>query len=251
MGLFMCFHLFTNMQIGVGDFQHEVDWIHSQPAVLFAEIGLIWLPLAFHASLGIYYGFVGNKQNLKNYRYGGNIRYMLQRYTGMIALVFIFFHIATLRWRWTLGADTPFFSHALIADGNDGKVIPFATQATAIAVQASAIITLLYIVGALASVYHFANGLWTAAITWGLTITAAGQKRWGAVCAMIFLTLTMFSVIAIYSAATYDLSEDELAAYQTTKELYREHDHKLLHEADLISASATVVDGKIEVRGDH
>jgi hypothetical protein len=40
-------------------------------------------------------------------------------------------------------------------------------------------VSLFYFVGITASVYHFANGLWTAAITWGLTISQQAQQRWG------------------------------------------------------------------------
>ena len=90
-------------------FQHEVEFIHEMPALLYLEIFGLWLPIGFHAGLGLLYTFTG-KSNVKRYSYGGNARYTLQRVTGILAFVFIFLHIATLRWRWDIfGWYTPFF----------------------------------------------------------------------------------------------------------------------------------------------
>jgi hypothetical protein len=43
-------------------------------------------------------------------------------------------------------------------------------------------IIILYLLGTWSAVFHWANGLWTAAIAWGLTITASAQRRWGHFC---------------------------------------------------------------------
>ena len=45
----------------------------------------------------------------------------------------------------------------------------------------------VYPVGILSSCYHLANGFWTMAITWGLTISAGAQRRWGYVCGGLFV----------------------------------------------------------------
>jgi len=104
-GVFVIFHLFTNAQLTIGDFQHEVEFIHALPALLMIEI-VLWLSIGFHAGLGIVYTVKGAKWGGE--RYEGNWRYILQRVTGILALVFIFFHIATLRWRWEMfGLFTP------------------------------------------------------------------------------------------------------------------------------------------------
>ena len=44
----------------------------------------------------------------------------------------------------------------------------------------------VYPLGIIASCYHLANGFWTAGITWGLTVSAASQRRWGWVCTGLF-----------------------------------------------------------------
>lgn len=217
-GAFVVFHLFTNMQMAFGTFQHEVSWIHSQPALLFMEIFVLWLPIAFHAALGIIYTVTGNKMNTARYPYAGNWRYVLQRVSGIVALVFIFVHIATLRWRWNLGGTyTPFFVDVVTPAG---QTIEMAQASTALALQSSAIIAALYFIGVLSVIYHCSNGLWTAAISWGLTHTVRAQNRFGYVCAALFLALFTFSAAALYGGLTYQPTAEEQAAYTYAKQYY-------------------------------
>ena len=230
-GVFVCFHLFTNMQLSfktlgitsADEFQHEVEWIHNAiPALWAAEIFGIWLPIAFHALLGIAYTFTG-KGNVKNYGYWDNWRYTLQRVTGIIALVFIFFHVATLRWRWDIGGwYTPFFVDGLHASGGGFELVPLSTYSTAIALD-HPLVLLLYIVGVLSVVFHWSNGLWTAAISWGVTLSDKAQKQWAYVCYLMFVGLFVFSALAITGALAYDPSEKEVAAYELSSTIYAEH----------------------------
>lgn len=219
-GIFVVFHLFTNAQIvwgamGFDDkFQHEVEFIHSLPALLFLEIFGLWLPIAFHAGLGFWYTFSG-KSNIRHYGYQSNLRYAFQRVTGIIALIFIFLHVATLRWQWNfLGWFTPFYLYGV---DNAGQEVGLASASTAVAIQSSFLVILLYLVGAMAVVYHWSNGLWTAFITWGVTTSQAAMKRWGYACAMLFLALTVFTIMAIVGSVTYKLSESEQQAYDNAK----------------------------------
>ena len=219
-GLFVIMHLFTNAQMiwgqygdgsGKSVFQHEVDFIHSMPALLFIEIAL-WGSIAFHAILGFYYTFTG-KHNVKSYKYKGNYRYLLQRITGIIALIFIFLHIATLRWRWDIfGWYTPFWAHGFnTEDGIVGYDVPMSLPYTAYALQNWTVI-LLYFIGVMSVVYHWTNGLWTAAISWGITTSEAAMKRWGYACAGLFAALTVFFLAAMYGAAFgYNLYDDTTA----------------------------------------
>ena len=210
-GVFVIFHLFTNFQLirGGGEFQHEVDFIHSLPALLFLEIAL-WLAIGFHAVLGLWYTLSG-EVNVSAYPYGSNWRYVLQRVTGVIALVFIFLHIATLRWRWDLfGWYTPFY-----ADWGEGdERVPLVAATTAKALQWHWLVVVLYAVGALSAVYHWANGLWTAAISWGLTISVAAQRRWGQFCVALGVALTVFTLGALIGALQYEVTDKEERAIQ-------------------------------------
>lgn len=195
-GLFLCFHLFTNFQILAGDIQHEVEWIHDMPALFYIELAL-WLSIGFHAVLGIYYTLVGAKPNAAAYPYGSNWRYTLQRVTGIIALVFVFVHIAHFRWGWTFGPFEGFMVHGPARE-------PMVSASIATTLQ-NGVATVFYAIGALSVVYHFANGLWTMAITWGLVISVGAQRRWGQFCAAVGAVLALFTIGTIVGAWMYDL----------------------------------------------
>jgi succinate dehydrogenase / fumarate reductase cytochrome b subunit len=212
-GVFLFPHLTTNSSIVWGDylghtpygpgtggvytFQHEVDFIHSLPALVLIEVGLIWLPLLYHAALGVVFARTG-RTNVSHYRYGGNWRYSLQRLTGYIALVFIFFHLSSLRWGWTYGGLFPGFDPEQAAS-TTAEHFQQGTMGLAMAA--------FYLVGVLAAVYHFANGLWTAAITWGLTVSRQSQERWGKVCAAIGIGLATAGIAAIWGFSTLDIGK--------------------------------------------
>lgn len=208
-GAFLLFHLITNASVvwglllgrekyghaGVETFQHEVNFIHSLPALALIEWGVLFIPIFFHAALGIVFARSG-ALNLVRYSYQGNWRYTLQRITGYIGVLFIFMHLTSLRFGWTYWGLMPTF----VADN--------AASSTAAHFQSGAmglLMAVFYLICVTALVYHFANGMWTAAITWGLTVTVEAQARWGYICAGLGLTLAAASVAAIIGFSTLDV----------------------------------------------
>jgi succinate dehydrogenase / fumarate reductase cytochrome b subunit len=182
---------------GVETFQHEVDFIHGLPFLILIEIAVLWLPIAFHAGLGLVYAFSG-RPNTVHYGYQDNWRYTLQRISGYIGVLFIFMHLASLRWGWTFGGLFPVF------------VPEAASSSTAVHFQdgpLGVIVPLFYLIAVLGLVFHFANGLWTAAITWGLTISVAAQRRWGYVCAGLGLALGVMTVLAVAGFTFLDVDQ--------------------------------------------
>ena len=88
----------------------------------------------------------------------------------------------------------------------------YAASSTAIHFQDGAwgsFAAVFYLVGVLSIVFHFANGLWTAAITWGLTISSRSQQRWGYACAGLGLGLAAAGIAAIAGFTTLDPEEAE------------------------------------------
>jgi succinate dehydrogenase / fumarate reductase cytochrome b subunit len=117
----------------------------------------------------------------------------------VIALVFIFLHVATLRWRWDLfGWFTPFF--VATKDG-----YPLATATVARALENNWVLA-FYVIGAVSVIFHWTTGLWTAAISWGLTITPRAQRRWNVVCHAMGVVLLVFLAGALVGARTYQPS---------------------------------------------
>jgi len=215
-GMFLIVHLITNSSIlwgltntrikgvhaGAATFQHEVNFIHSMPFLLLIEVFGLWLPIAFHAGLGIVYARSG-RSNVDKYRYQANRRYWLQRFSGYVGILFIFYHVATLRWGWTFlipgkTAWSAEFAGSTLAQalqgGNHGMTV------------AGVLVSAFYMLGVSLLVFHFANGLWTASITWGITISRGAQRRWGYVCAALGVMLMVAAWGAVIGFATLDTS---------------------------------------------
>lgn len=164
-GAFLAVHLLTNASVlaGPGSFQSRVDLIHSLgPLLVPIEWAFIFLPMLFHAAVGFVIIATG-LPNVGSYAYMGNVRYTLQRATGMIAFAFILWHVLQLHW---LGAPL-----------GGGRFDPHHATSTAAETLRPLAITLLYAVGVLSTVFHFANGLWTLGITWGLWTSPAAMRR--------------------------------------------------------------------------
>lgn len=217
-GVFLIMHLTTNSTIAWGGlnsradkegfgwmdraiatFQHEVEFINNMPLLLLIEITL-WSSIAFHSILGVYYA-MGGKANNGSYKYGGNTRYFLQRITGYFGIFFIFYHVATLRWGWTfLVPGGTKWSHEYAS-----STLAAALQGSTEGMQATGFaISLFYFIGVTALVFHFANGLWTAAITWGFTISRKAQQRWGLACAGLGAGLMVLAWASVIGFATLD-----------------------------------------------
>ncbi len=164
-GAFLVVHLLTNSSVlaGAASFQARVDLIHSLgPLLPTIEWVFIFLPMLFHAVMGFVIIATG-VPNVGSYSYMGNVRYTLQRVSAMIAFAFIFWHIAQLHW---MGAPL-----------GGGQFDPHHAASSAAVALKPVAITLLYATGIIATVYHFANGLWSIGITWGLWTSPAAMQR--------------------------------------------------------------------------
>ena len=227
-GVFLLFHLTTNGSVvwgyvnaskyvgvhpGAATFQHEVNFIHSLPALILMEVFVLWVPIAIHAILGAYYAAKG-RSTLHRYQSQNNVRYALQRITAWIGLVFIVYHVATLRWGWDFlipggtkwDAEHSASTLAAIFRGayvEAGQPAVEGTGLTALGV----VIIAGYLIGVSSLVFHLANGLWTAAITWGLTISEKAQRNWGYVCAALGVGLMALGWSAVFGFATLDYEE--------------------------------------------
>jgi len=164
-GAFLVVHLLTNASVlaGPGAFQSRVDLIHSLgPLLVPIEWVFIFLPMLFHATVGFAI-IAGGLPNVGSYPYAGNVRYTLQRATGMIVFAFIIWHLIQLHWMGAALGGGQFDPH-------------HASSSAAVALQ-PAIVGILYAVGIVSAVFHLSNGLWTLGITWGLWTSPAAMRR--------------------------------------------------------------------------
>ena len=176
-GAFLVVHLLTNVSVlaGADVFQSRVDTIHSLgPLLVPVEWAFIFLPMLFHAVVGFVI-IANGMPNVGSYPYVGNVRYTLQRATGMIAFAFILWHI------WQL--------HALGRPFGGGSFDHHHAASTTAATVRPTLVSILYAIGILSAVFHFANGLWTLGITWGLWTSAAAMRRANVVSVVVGLAL--------------------------------------------------------------
>jgi succinate dehydrogenase / fumarate reductase cytochrome b subunit len=197
-GAYLVVHLLTNASVvnGTVSFQENVDRIHSLGvALLPVEIIFIFIPILFHAAVG-WLIISGSLPNASAYPYASNLRYTMQRVTGIIAFVFILFHVIQLHHL----AGAPF------KEIGGAQFEPEHATSTAAAAIQPLWITVLYIIGMLSTVYHFANGLWTQGITWGLWTSAAAQRRASWVSVIVGIVLAAVGLGAIGGFNRVDIS---------------------------------------------
>ncbi len=185
-GAYLCIHLITNATIldSPATFQSNVDQIHSLGIFLpIVEWLFIFLPILFHATVG-WLLISGMVPNTMAYPYPRNRRYLLQRVTGIIAFFFIFAHVIHL--------------HHLGSYLGGGRFEPeHASSSAGEALQAALWLQIFYGIGVVACVYHFANGLWTQGMTWGIWISPQAQRRatWFSVAIGILLGIIGLSAL--------------------------------------------------------
>ncbi|WP_096435990.1 succinate dehydrogenase cytochrome b558 subunit [Alteribacter populi] len=177
-GLFLIVHLSVNYFSvrGEEEYNQAVAFMEGLPFRYTLEILFIFLPILFHAIYGLYIAFQA-KHNTTTYSYFRNWMFRLQRTTGIITLIFIAWHVWETRIAAALGADVNFDMMASIVEN------PIALIA--------------YIIGITATTFHFANGLWSFAITWGITVSPRSQQIATYVTIAIFLALTFVGIRSI------------------------------------------------------
>ncbi len=208
-GGFLLFHLTINATLIEGTreigtptvFQQLVTTIHLVPFLGAVSWTLLLFPIIFHTIYGIYITYTG-QPNVGSYGYTRNWLYIFQRVSAVFIMVFLTFHVLTMK-GWIGGGDGTL--RALL------RFEPlYATASVSMHLQAAWWIGwVIYPIGVLASTFHLANGFYTAAITWGLTISSTAQKRWGILCVFVFLGSFAAGMTALVAGLTVSLAESE------------------------------------------
>lgn len=157
LAVFLCIHFTFNSFVfgGPESFNLLVQFTQGFPLVEFLEVGFIAIPLLVHILLGLIIIYRGSV-NLVPYSYYRNWMYIFQRITGFVALAFVCWHV----WNTRL--------HAFLT----GKEVTFAYMQQHFGPMW---VKIFYIAGIMSAVFHLANGLATAMMTWGITASKKSQ----------------------------------------------------------------------------
>jgi succinate dehydrogenase / fumarate reductase cytochrome b subunit len=216
-GAYMVIHLLTNASVldSTASFQRNVYSIHSFGKILpVIEWTFIFIPLLFHAIFGVVI-IRGGLPNSSTYKYTSNVRYTLQRATGMIAFAFIMWHVFHMH-GWF---HSDWWMNNVAEPLGGGKFKAFNAASTgAAAIRMNLIVPVLYAIGVLSCVFHLANGIWTFGITWGLWVTPQSQRRANYACAVFGVLLAVVGLSALGGfAAKVDVDEAKKVEEQMFK----------------------------------
>ncbi|MBP3040778.1 succinate dehydrogenase cytochrome b558 subunit [Bacillaceae bacterium Marseille-Q3522] len=176
-GVFLIQHLVVNSFAlrGAETFNSAVHFMERLPFRYALEIFIIFLPLLYHAIYGIYIAFTA-KSNVGKFHFFRNWMFVLQRWTGVITLIFITWHVWETRVAAQFGADVNFQMMETILSR------PFFFW--------------FYVIGIVSAIFHFANGLWSFAVSWGITVSPRSQLI------STYITLGIFVVVSVLGVST-------------------------------------------------
>lgn len=182
-GLFVVQHLVVNHFVVYGEesFDKAANFMANLPFVLLLEIFVIYLPILFHAVLGVYIVFT-TRSNVKSYGYFRNWMFSLQRVTGIVTLIFIVWHVWETRIQVALGTAELNYS---LMEG----------------ILTNPFMFWFYIVGILSTVFHLANGLWSFCVSWGITQSPRSQKVVTYATIFIFFAVSYLGIRTIIQFA--------------------------------------------------
>ena len=178
-GLFLLVHLTVNYLAtrGADSFNAGAEFMENLPFLIFFELLFIYLPLLYHGIYGVYIAFTGTF-NGGRFGYFRNWMYILQRVTGIITFIFLVWHVWETRVQIALGN----------AEVNYDMMVDILSNPWMVA---------FYFIGVISAVFHFSNGLWSFAVSWGITVTPRSQRISSYVTGVIFILLTIVAVRAL------------------------------------------------------
>lgn len=168
-GGYLLFHLFENSQIllGAEKFQKGVDFIESFQWMIIPVEALLIGSLLFHGLYGLVIAAEA-RPNVGRYPLARNWFFIFQRVSGVIALLFIGFHVWQTRFHVYMGMyggwEPVHVSAKWMSEniwGADGNNMLLASA---------------YIIGVVMSVFHLTNGIWSFLIKWGITVGPRAQR---------------------------------------------------------------------------
>ncbi|EEM14960.1 Succinate dehydrogenase cytochrome b558 subunit [Bacillus pseudomycoides DSM 12442] len=177
-GVFLTQHLVVNnfATRGAEAFNKAAHFMELLPFRYALEIFVIFLPILYHAIYGLYIAFTA-KNNATSYSYFRNWMFVFQRISGVVTLIFLSWHVWETRIQAAMGKQV---NYDMMAD-----------------ILSNPVMFGFYLVGVVSTIFHFANGLWTFCISWGITVSPRSQRISTYVTLAIFLGLSYVGVSAL------------------------------------------------------
>ena len=172
-GAFLIQHIYGQVLAlkGPKAYNDHTEFLVSIPFLIAVETALIFGPIAFHGFYGLWIWWRGTS-NVADYPYAGNWLYFLQRITGIIAFVYIGYHLWEMRFTGVHLVSQPDQAYAKVAQA-----------------VANPWIAAFYAVGMVAACFHFAYGVWLFCCKWGVTVGPRSQKVSGLLCSALGVVL--------------------------------------------------------------
>jgi succinate dehydrogenase/fumarate reductase cytochrome b subunit (b558 family) len=180
LGAFLILHIGQNATILSDPNQYDAK-VAAASAAVFSGL-LTWvfvlLPLALYLLIGLFFIY-GTRSNVGRYRHEGNVRFLFQHVSGVIALAFLSFHVWQTRWHASDAPTTQSFNDLLMMPG----------------------VASLYLIGSTATIFHFCNAFWEFLTTWGITVSRQAQRKALVLAAGVFVILSFLNGLTILKLA--------------------------------------------------
>lgn len=203
-GYYLVQHLALNTfsLAGADAFNSIIHFFEGMPAHIkwAMKIGVVWIPLIFHAVYGLVITHRADDKTWSNpaYRYKENRYFVMQRVTGILAAAFLVYHMATT-------------SIAAAIHGAE-RTIYFENWAAKLAEpNGTYLILVVYMLGVAVCSYHFGYGVWNFCIRWGITISERSQQAVAKASAVMAIAITLMGWIALFGFFAPVLQKDKAA----------------------------------------
>lgn len=154
----------------------------------------IWLPLIFH---GVYGLFITSRANPNvtepAYKFRENWMYTFQRISGILAFLFLVYHMSTTSVAASVAGTAAGIEYAA-----------WQTKLTAPVLGIPYLLLGVYALGVLLCTYHLSYGIWNFCIRWGITISERSQMRMVKFSQGAFVALTALGWAALAGFLLHD-----------------------------------------------
>ena len=191
-GYYMVQHLVLNANsiAGPEKFNGVIDFFEGMPKhlLLAMEVGMIWVPLLFHAIYGLFIiSRAKNNYFTTKYKWSENRMFFLQRLSGVAVFFFLIYHVLTTTVQKYISGNAESIKYVAMSERFHNPIVLAA-----------------YVLGILAASYHLGYGLWNFCIRWGITVTEASQQRVQKLSGVAFVAITLIGWAALVGFFMHD-----------------------------------------------